>query len=76
MLMQNLAILIKTSLNVSQKMQVYSSSGGSGNLGAYSQVRCELELLEAAVKDYHDYYHLLSGADLPIKSQDQIHKFL
>ena len=43
--------------------------------GAYSQVRCELELLEAAVKDYHDYYHLLSGADLPIKSQDQIHKF-
>jgi hypothetical protein len=43
--------------------------------GAYSQVRCELELLEAATKEYHDYYHLLSGSDLPIKSQDQIHAF-
>ncbi len=43
--------------------------------GAYSQVRCELELLESATKEYHDYYHLLSGADLPIKNQDPIHKF-
>ncbi len=43
--------------------------------GAYSQVRCELDLLESATKEYHDYYHLLSGSDLPIKSQDEIHAF-
>ena len=43
--------------------------------GAYSQIRCELDLLEYATKKYHDYYHLLSGADLPIKNQDQIHTF-
>lgn len=43
--------------------------------GAYSQIRCELDLLEAATRTYHDYYHLLSGADLPIKNQDQIHGF-
>lgn len=43
--------------------------------GAYSQIRCELDLLESATKKHHDYYHLLSGADLPIKSQNQIHTF-
>jgi len=43
--------------------------------GAYSQIRCELDLLETATKSFHDYYHLLSGVDLPIKSQDQIHSF-
>lgn len=43
--------------------------------GAYSQIRCELELLESATKEYHDYYHLLSGSDLPIKTQDEIHAF-
>lgn len=44
--------------------------------GRYSQITSELNLLEAAIKNNHyDYYHLLSGADLPIKSQDYIHKF-
>lgn len=41
--------------------------------GAYSQVNCELELLDIAIKENHDYYHLLSGADLPIKNQNEIH---
>lgn len=41
----------------------------------YSQVECELLLLEAAAKKGYSYYHLLSGSDLPIKSQDYIHKF-
>lgn len=44
--------------------------------GGYSQVACELGLLSAAVaKGHYSYYHLLSGQDLPIKSQDQIHSF-
>ncbi|SMC97992.1 beta-1,6-N-acetylglucosaminyltransferase [Sporomusa malonica] len=42
----------------------------------YSQVDVTLALLRAATKNkqYH-YYHLLSGSDLPIKSQDYIHDF-
>jgi len=43
--------------------------------GAYSQINSELVLLKAAVPGHYAYYHLLSGADLPIKSQDRIHAF-
>lgn len=44
--------------------------------GGYSQIACELSLLNAAVAmGHYSYYHLLSGQDLPIKSQDRIHSF-
>ncbi|MBO5159648.1 MAG: glycosyl transferase [Lachnospiraceae bacterium] len=43
--------------------------------GSYSQINCEMVLLKEAVKTEHSYYHLLSGMDLPIKSQDEIHAF-
>lgn len=44
--------------------------------GGYSQIACELGLLSAAVaRGHYSFYHLLSGQDLPIKSQDQIHSF-
>ena len=43
--------------------------------GSYSQIHCEMLLLKEAVKEEHAYYHLLSGMDLPIKSQDEIHAF-
>lgn len=45
--------------------------------GGYSLVNAEMLLLEKAVTDVdeYDYYHLLSGQDLPIKSQDYIHEF-
>ena len=43
--------------------------------GSYSQIHCEMVLLKEAVKTEHAYYHLLSGMDLPIKSQDDIHAF-
>lgn len=48
------------------------------NWGGFSQVRCELNLLKAAVMSDIEYsrYHLISGADLPIKNQDYIHAFL
>ncbi|GLU44903.1 beta-1,6-N-acetylglucosaminyltransferase [Allomuricauda sp. NBRC 101325] len=41
----------------------------------YSQIDCELRLLKEAVKSNYAYYHLISGVDLPIKSQDYIHNF-
>lgn len=43
--------------------------------GSYSQINCEMVLLKEAVKSEHSYYHLLSGMDLPIKTQDEIHEF-
>lgn len=44
--------------------------------GGYSLVKAELSLLELATKSgNYSYYHLLSGQDLPIKSQDEIHNF-
>lgn len=43
--------------------------------GGYSQIKCELELLKVAIKGNYDYYHLITGVDLPIKSNDEIIKF-
>lgn len=43
--------------------------------GGYSQIRVELKLLEIATQSEHSYYHLLSGVDLPLKSQDELHRF-
>lgn len=44
--------------------------------GHSTQVDCEMLLLKAAVStDDYDYLHLISGVDLPIKSQDYILDF-
>ncbi len=44
--------------------------------GGYSQVEAALILFEAATSQGHyEHYHLLSGADIPIKSQDDIAAF-
>lgn len=44
--------------------------------GDYSMVEAELTLFEAAAsRGTYDYYHLLSGVDLPLRSQDEIHAF-
>jgi len=45
--------------------------------GDVSLIEAEYALFEAAYNNNqrYSYYHLLSGADLPLKSQDYIHKF-
>lgn len=43
--------------------------------GQYSQIDCELRLLEAATQGRYDYYHLLSGVDMPIKTKEEINSF-
>ena len=43
--------------------------------GAFSQIECELTLLREAIKEEHVYYHLISGVDLPIMKNEEIHKF-
>lgn len=44
--------------------------------GDVSQIHAEMSLLEYATsQNTYDYYHLLSGSDLPLKSQDAIHEY-
>lgn len=54
-------------VNVYQEIKVY--------WGHFSQTECEIFLLEKALEQDCDYFHLLSGEDLPLKSQDEIHRF-
>ena len=44
--------------------------------GGYSQIKCELKLLKSAIEHNYDYYHLISGVYLPLKTQDYIHNFM
>lgn len=41
----------------------------------FSQTKCQVFLLKEAIKERHDYYHLLSGHDFPIKSHGTIVDF-
>lgn len=43
--------------------------------GDYSQIDCEMRLLESAIGGNYDYYHLLTGVDLPLKSNEEIDQF-
>lgn len=44
--------------------------------GGYSLIDVTLRLMATATEEYHySYYHLLSGSDLPLKDQYQIHEF-
>lgn len=57
----------KSNIKFIKRMKVY--------WGGYSQVQCELNLLEEASKNNYQYYHLISGVDLPIKTQSYIHDY-
>lgn len=43
--------------------------------GGSQQMKCILNMLEESSINHYNYYHLLSGVDLPLKSQDEIHHF-
>lgn len=44
--------------------------------GGYNLVKVELELLNIASENNYVYYHIISGVDLPLINQRDIHKFL
>ena len=60
-------IIRKSNVNIYKEIEV--------NWAALSQVKTEIFLLKKAVKNNYMYYHLLSGVDMPIKTQDYIHNF-
>lgn len=65
--------LLKSGIHYSS---VYYIKQRNVKWAAYSGILCELDLLRAATSNgQYDYYHLLSGSDLVIKSQDEIHQF-
>lgn len=43
--------------------------------GGYSMILAELKLFELSSQDNNEYYHLLSGVDLPLVPQDKIYEF-
>lgn len=43
--------------------------------GHFSMVEAELNLLSAAVPGGYDYYHLISGVDVPLKSREYIEEY-
>lgn len=43
--------------------------------GDYSLIEAEMSLFKAASVGKYNYYHLLSGLDLPLVNQDTIHSF-
>lgn len=45
------------------------------NWGGYSSINAELRLIEAALKDKQEILHFLQGADLPLKTPEQIDCF-
>ena len=55
------------------KLKVYSRY--AVYWGDLSQTKCQVFLLAEAIKEKHDYYHLISGHDFPIKSHTQIIQF-
>ena len=62
-----LSVPKKSKIHIFQEFEVF--------WGGFSLVEAELFLFENAHLQQYDYYHLISGADLPLKSNRQIDSF-
>lgn len=61
---------------VSKASLIHTSKRMAVTWGGYSQIELEMLMLETATSvGNFDFYHLVSGNDLPIKPQDVIHSF-
>lgn len=59
-----------------KKSKVYFINRVSVKWAAFSQVQVTIDLLKNSMENgKYCYFHLLSGADLPLKTQDQIYEF-
>lgn len=61
--------------NKMKKSNVFFVDRIKCNWGGFSLVKAELNLLKYATKNNYRYYHLISGQDLPLKTQDEIYEF-
>lgn len=63
--------------NVTKYSNVYFIKRKAVFWADYSMIDVELDLLTNACKtDKYKYYHLISGCDLPLKTQNEIHEFM
>lgn len=58
-----------------KKSNIYFTPRINVSWGKDTQIKCELLMLKEAIREEYDYYHLLSGVDLPLKNQNEIHSF-
>lgn len=65
----------KEFLNITRKSKFYIFQEYEVFWGGFSQVQVETCLFEKAHALKYDYYHLISGADLPLKSNKEIDAF-
>ncbi len=68
-------ILIDDLLNTTNISKLYIYKEIDVKWGDYSQVECELFLLKQAHNYKYTRYHLISGADMPLKSPNYIFDF-
>lgn len=62
--------------NLALKSNIFHVKRTNVNWGGYSQINAELLLLSSATRSKrYQYYHLISGADLLIQTQDVFHDF-
>lgn len=61
---------------VAKESNIYFSQECTIHWGGYSQIEAEMKLFSWALEsnDY-SYFHLLSGVDLPLASNDEIYSF-
>lgn len=62
-------------VNIVKKSKIYFIDRTNISWGGDSQIFCELKLLKCAIESKYDYYHLLSGVDLPLKSKKEINDY-
>ena len=58
-----------------KKSRIFFTDRINVKWGHFSQIQCELFLLEEATKNNYSYYHLISGVDIPIKPKNEIYNF-
>ncbi|MBR2834026.1 MAG: glycosyl transferase [Bacilli bacterium] len=61
--------------NLPKKSNIYFVKRINVSWASFSQIKCEYILFKEAHKKHYDYYHLLSGSDLPIVSNKVIYDF-
>lgn len=61
--------------NITRKSELFFFQEYEVFWGSFSQVQAELFLFEKAFQQHYDYYHMISGADLPLKTNEEIDAF-
>lgn len=62
--------------NVTKKSKVYMIRRMNVTWGGDSLIECGLRLFETAAAGHYDYYHFISGVDMPLMTTDEMFEFV